>query len=92
MNVERPPLPVGRRFFQQSAILDPDAIAVELQAESNTELGNLEAGKEVIRSADAVLAGAVSDEIVALVQRFHVLLEEMKHRRIRQTEWNGRVS
>jgi predicted ABC-type ATPase len=50
----------AKAFFQQSAILDPDAIAVELQAESNTELSNLEAGKEVIRSADAFLAGGVS--------------------------------
>jgi predicted ABC-type ATPase len=50
----------AKAFFQQSAILDPDAIAVELQAESNTELSNIEAGKEVIRSADAFLVGGVS--------------------------------
>jgi predicted ABC-type ATPase len=47
-------------FFQQSAVLDPDAIAEELQAESNTELSSIEAGKEVIRSAEAFLAGRSS--------------------------------
>jgi predicted ABC-type ATPase len=50
----------AKAFFQQSAVLDPDAIAVELQAESNTELSDIEAGKEVIRSADRFLAAGVS--------------------------------
>jgi predicted ABC-type ATPase len=47
-------------FFQQSAVLDPDAIAVELEAESNTELSSIEVGKEVIRSAQAFLTGRIS--------------------------------
>jgi predicted ABC-type ATPase len=50
----------AKAFFQQSAVLDPDAIAVELQAESNTELSGIEAGKEVIRSAEAFLTGRIS--------------------------------
>jgi predicted ABC-type ATPase len=50
----------AKAFFQQSAVLDPDAIAVELQAESNIELSDIEAGKEVIRSADAFLTGRIS--------------------------------
>jgi predicted ABC-type ATPase len=52
--------PLGKGFFQQSAVLDPDAIAVELQAESNTELSSIEAGKEVIRSAETFLTGRIS--------------------------------
>jgi predicted ABC-type ATPase len=50
----------AKAFFQQSAVLDPDAIAVELQAESNIELSHIEAGKEVIRSAEAFLTGRIS--------------------------------
>lgn len=50
----------AKAFFQQSAVLDPDAIAVDLQAESDTILSNVEAGKELIRSAEAFLAGRVS--------------------------------
>jgi len=50
----------AKAFFQQSAVLDPDAVAVELQAESNRELSDIEAGREVIRSANAFLAGGVS--------------------------------
>jgi predicted ABC-type ATPase len=50
----------AKAFFQQAAVLDPDAIAVELQAESNTELSDIEAGKEVLRSADRFLKGGVS--------------------------------
>ena len=50
----------ARAFFQQSAVLDPDAIAEELQAESSTELSSIEAGKEVIRSAEAFLTGRIS--------------------------------
>jgi len=50
----------AKAFFQQSPVLDPDAIAVELQAESNTELSGIEAGKEVIRSAEAFLTGRIS--------------------------------
>jgi len=47
----------AKAFFQQSAVLDPDAIALDLQAESDTILSNIEAGKELIRSAEAFLAG-----------------------------------
>jgi predicted ABC-type ATPase len=50
----------AKAFFQQAAVLDPDAIAVELQAESNTKLSDIEAGKEVLRSADRFLKGGVS--------------------------------
>jgi predicted ABC-type ATPase len=50
----------AKAFFQQSAVLDPDAIAVELQAESNTKLSDIEAGRELLRSADAFLTGNVS--------------------------------
>ncbi|GGA59054.1 ATPase AAA [Edaphobacter acidisoli] len=50
----------AKAFFQQSAVLDPDAIAVDLQAESNIELSDMEAGRKVIRSAEAFLAGRVS--------------------------------
>lgn len=50
----------AKAFFQQSAVLDPDAIALDLQAESDTILSNIEAGKELIRSAEAFLAGRVS--------------------------------
>jgi predicted ABC-type ATPase len=45
----------AKAFFQQSPLLDPDAIAVELQAESNIKLSDIEAGKEVIRSAESFL-------------------------------------
>jgi predicted ABC-type ATPase len=50
----------AKAFFQQSAVLDPDAIAVELQAQSGGELSDIEAGKEVLRSAEAFLRGRVS--------------------------------
>jgi predicted ABC-type ATPase len=50
----------AKAFFQHSAVLDPDAIAVELQAQSNTELSGIEAGREVIRSAEAFLANQIS--------------------------------
>jgi predicted ABC-type ATPase len=50
----------AKAFFQQSAVLDPDAIAVERQAESNTKLSDIEAGKEVIRSANAFLTAKIS--------------------------------
>jgi predicted ABC-type ATPase len=50
----------AKAFFQQSAVLDPDAFAVELQAESNTELSGIQAGKEVIRSAEAFLTDRIS--------------------------------
>jgi predicted ABC-type ATPase len=50
----------AKAFFQQSPVLDPDAIAVELQAEFNTKLSDIEAGKEVLRSAEAFLNGRIS--------------------------------
>lgn len=50
----------AKAFFQQSAVLDPDAVAVELQAQSNVELSDIEAAKEVLRSANAFLTGRVS--------------------------------
>lgn len=50
----------AKAFFQQSAVLDPDAIAEELQAESYTELSDIEAGKEVIRSAEIFLTSRIS--------------------------------
>ena len=50
----------AKAFFQQSAVLDPDAVAVELQAQSNAELSDIEAGKEVLRAADAFLQAGVS--------------------------------
>ena len=50
----------AKDFFQQSAVLDPDAIKLRLQAESNTQLSDIEAGKEVIRSAEVLLTDRLS--------------------------------
>jgi predicted ABC-type ATPase len=45
----------AKAFFQQAAILDPDAIAVELQAQSKQEVSDIEAGKSVIRLAEELM-------------------------------------
>jgi predicted ABC-type ATPase len=50
----------AKAYLQQSAMLDPDAVAVKFRAESDIELSDIEAGKEVIRSAHAFLDGRVS--------------------------------
>jgi predicted ABC-type ATPase len=50
----------ARAFFQQTATLDPDAIAVELQAQSSGELSPIEAGKQVLLTAAGYLDKGVS--------------------------------
>ena len=50
----------AKAFFQQAAVLDPDAIAVDLQAQSSSGLSDVEAGKEVLRAADSFLQAGVS--------------------------------
>jgi predicted ABC-type ATPase len=50
---------VGESVFPETATLDPDAVAVNLQAESE-ELSELEAGKRVLRSAHEYLGKGVS--------------------------------
>ncbi len=50
----------ARAFFQQTATLDPDAIAVELQAESSGEVSPIEAGKQVLLTAESYLQKGVS--------------------------------
>jgi predicted ABC-type ATPase len=45
----------ARAYFQQSSILDPDAIAVELAAQNSVEPSPIEAGKRVLLSAEEFL-------------------------------------
>jgi predicted ABC-type ATPase len=53
----------ARAFFQQTATLDPDAIAVDLQAQSSIELSPIEAGKQVLMTAETYLAKGISFSI-----------------------------
>jgi len=46
----------ARAYFQQSSILDPDAIAVELAAQNSEEPSPIEAGKQVLLAAEEFLA------------------------------------
>jgi predicted ABC-type ATPase len=50
----------ARAFFQQTATLDPDAVAVELQAETSGEVSPIEAGKQVLLTAESYLQKGVS--------------------------------
>jgi predicted ABC-type ATPase len=50
----------ARAFFQQAPTLDPDAVAVELQAQSSGELSPIEAGKQVLMTAETYLRKGVS--------------------------------
>jgi predicted ABC-type ATPase len=50
----------ARVFFQQTATLDPDAVAVELQAETSGELSPIEAGKRVLLTAEGYLQKGIS--------------------------------
>lgn len=50
----------ARAYFQQSSILDPDAVAVELAAETSVEPSPIEAGKRVLISAEEFLVKGVS--------------------------------
>jgi predicted ABC-type ATPase len=50
----------AKAFFQQSAVLDPDAVAVDLQARSDSRLSDIEAAKEVLRAAEAFLQAGIS--------------------------------
>ena len=50
----------ARAFFQQAATLDPDAVAVELQAQSSGQLSPIEAGKQVLLTAEDYLQKGVS--------------------------------
>lgn len=50
----------ARAYFQRTATLDPDAMAVDLQARSSAELSRLEAGRELLRTAEGYLAKGVS--------------------------------
>jgi predicted ABC-type ATPase len=49
----------ARAFFQQAATLDPDAIAIELQAQTSGNLSPIEAGKQVLASAQEFLQKGV---------------------------------
>ena len=50
----------ARAFFQQSATLDADAVAIELQAESSGKMSAIEAGKQVLRLAKQYLDKQIS--------------------------------
>jgi predicted ABC-type ATPase len=50
----------ARAFFQQTATLDPDAVAVDLQAQSSGQLSPIEAGKQVLITAESYLEKGVS--------------------------------
>jgi predicted ABC-type ATPase len=50
----------ARAFFQQAATLDPDAMAVDLQAQTSGEVSPIEAGKQVLIAAESYLAKGVS--------------------------------
>jgi len=50
----------ARAYFQQTATLDPDAIAVNLQARTSSELSRIEAGREVLITAEGFLQKSVS--------------------------------
>jgi len=42
----------ARAYFQETPVLDPDAVAVKLEATSGEGVSAIEAGKQVLRSAD----------------------------------------
>ena len=46
----------ARDKFQQTPLLDPDAIAKSLQATLDSNSSNIEAGKKVLRQADELIA------------------------------------
>lgn len=50
----------ARAFFQQAANLDPDAVAVDLQAQTSVEVSPIEAGKQVLTAAKNYLKKGVS--------------------------------
>jgi predicted ABC-type ATPase len=50
----------ARAFFQETAILDPDAVAVDLQAQTSVDVSPIEAGKRVLASAENYLQKGVS--------------------------------
>jgi len=50
----------ARAFFQQTAILDPDAIALDLQAQTSVEVSPIVAGRQVLASAEGYLHKGVS--------------------------------
>jgi predicted ABC-type ATPase len=50
----------ARAFFQQDPTLDPDAMAVDLQAQTSSEVSPIEAGKRVLNTAETYLEKGVS--------------------------------
>ena len=50
----------SRNEFQVTPILDPDAVARSLQTTANASLSNIEAGKQVLELAEALLAASES--------------------------------
>ena len=50
----------ARAYFQQAPTLDPDAFAVELQAQSYSDLSQIEAGRHVLMAARVCLEKRVS--------------------------------
>lgn len=50
----------AREFFQSEANLDADAAAVSLQARETSEVGRIEAGREVLNAARGLLGKRVS--------------------------------
>jgi predicted ABC-type ATPase len=50
----------ARAYFQQAATLDPDAMAVDLQAQTSSEVSPIEAGKQVLTAAESCLEKGVS--------------------------------
>ncbi len=57
----------ARAFFQQTATLDPDAIAVELQAQTSGELSAIEAGKQVLPTAEMYLSKGISFSVETIL-------------------------
>jgi len=51
---------MGAGIFQQDPTLDPDAVAVDLQAKTSAEVSPIEAGKQVLTTAESYLKKAVS--------------------------------
>jgi len=49
----------ARAFFQQDPTLDPDAVAVDLQAKTSAEVSPIEAGKQVLTTAENYLKKGV---------------------------------
>ena len=61
----------AKSLFQQFAVLDPDAVAVQLKTRFHTTFSGMEAGKEVLHSADTFLNARKTFQ---LKRRFQVLL------------------